>query len=155
MKSDFKLHNSFAFWIHRLNGVLQERFNQLLKVYEITWSQWMLVNLLDDSGESVTPALLAERLGVDRSGVTRLLDRLEKKAYIEREHDKLDRRSVKVRLTDKGSSLIAVMNQRAYQHQQQFLQDLHLSERRGFKKELQKMLRTMEVDTLTLWQQID
>ncbi|MGH1486181.1 MAG: MarR family winged helix-turn-helix transcriptional regulator [Cellvibrionaceae bacterium] len=154
MKPDFKLHNSFAFWIHRLNSLLQDQFNQQLKDYEITWPQWMLLNVLEGSAAN-TPALIAEQLGVDRSGITRLLDRLEVKEYIEREHDKLDRRSVKVHITDKGKKLISAINTAAYQHQETFLADLHLSERRGFKKELQKMLRTSGVDTFPLWQRID
>ncbi len=154
MKSDFKLQNSFAFWIHRLNNLLQEQFNRQLKDYDITWPQWMLLNVLDGS-EANTPAVIADHLGVDRSGITRLLDRLESKDYIEREHDKLDRRSVKLHITNKGKKFMAEINAIAYQHQEQFLTDLHLSERRGFKKELQKMLRTSGVDTLSTWQRID
>ena len=154
MKPDFKLHNSFAFWIHRLNGLLQDQFNHQFKSYDITWPQWMLLNVLDGT-DAETPAMIAEHLGVDRSGVTRLLDRLEAKAYVEREHDKLDRRSIKLHITQKGRQLMDEINTLAYQHQEKFLEDLHLSERRGFKKELQKMLRTSGVDTFSLWQRID
>jgi DNA-binding MarR family transcriptional regulator len=154
MKSDFHLHNSFAFWIHRINNLLQEQFNQQLQAYEITWSQWMLLNVLHSS-EVDTPAAIAAQLGVDRSGITRLLDRLEAKHYVEREHDKLDRRSVKLHMTSKGTALMQEINTLAYAHQQQFLKELHLSERRGFKKELQKILRTSGVDTMSLWQRID
>ncbi|MEO0443855.1 MAG: MarR family transcriptional regulator, partial [Pseudomonadota bacterium] len=85
MTADFKLHNSFAFWIHRLNSLLQEQFNQQLKAYEITWPQWMLLNVLSDLDIN-TPAAIAGQLGIDRSGVTRLLDRLEAKDFVEREH---------------------------------------------------------------------
>lgn len=154
VKADFKLQNSFAFWIHRLNNLLQDQFNALLKEYEVSWPQWMLLNVLSGS-EANTPAVIAEQLGVDRSGVTRLLDRLEAKGYVEREHDKLDRRSVNLHITPKGKQLMSTINGLAYQHQEQFLEDLHLSERRGFKKELQKMLRTCGVDSQSMWQRID
>ncbi|MGH1440632.1 MAG: MarR family winged helix-turn-helix transcriptional regulator [Cellvibrionaceae bacterium] len=154
MKADFKLQNSFAFWIHRLNNLLQEQFNQALKEYELTWPQWMLLNALSDDGIN-TPAAIAEQLGVDRSGITRLLDRLETKEYVEREHDKLDRRSVKLHITSKGKKLMSTINSLAYQHQEKFLEELHLSERRGFKKELQKMLKTCGVDSQATWQRID
>ncbi len=154
MIPDFQLQNSFAFWIHRLNNLLQEQFNLLLKDYEVTWPQWMLLNVLSGT-EACTPAAIAEQLGVDRSGVTRLLDRLEAKGYVEREHDKLDRRSVKLHLTSKGKQLMSTINSLAYQHQEVFLKELHLSERRGFKKELQKILKTCGVDTQLLWQRTD
>lgn len=154
MKQDFQLKNSFAFWIHRLNNLLQDQFNSALKEYELTWPQWMILNILS-AGDVNTPAVIAAQLGVDRSGVTRLLDRLEDKGYVEREHDKLDRRSVKLHITAKGKQLMSEINSLAYQHQEKFLEDLHLSERRGFKKELQKMLRTCGVDSQQTWQRID
>ena len=153
MQTDFQLNNSFAFWVHRLNSRLQEQFNEQLKPYDLSWPQWMLMNVLADKVS--TPAVAAEQLGVDRSAVTRLLDRLEAKGYVGREHDKLDRRSVNIAVTAKGRNLMHEINALAYQHQQQFLKDLHLSERRGLKKELQKILRTTGLDTLTLWQRID
>lgn len=154
MKSEFKLQNSYAFWIHRLSNVLQEQFNKRLKEYQVTWPQWMVLNVLTANNVN-TPAVVAEQLGVDRSGITRLLDRLEEKGYIERTHDKLDRRSVLLALTTKGSRLILEMNAEAHKHQENFLSDLHLSERRGFKKELQKMLKSNGIDSQSEWLRTD
>lgn len=154
MKPDFKLHNSFAFWIYRLNHVLQDAFNEQLKEHDITWPQWMVLNVLDE-GLADTPAVIATHLGADRSGITRLLDRLELKAFVLREHDRLDRRSIKLKMTPEGKKVMAEINNKAHQHQQQFLSELHLSERRGFKKELQKMLKISGIDTTKLWQRID
>ena len=154
MTSNLKLRNSFAFWIYRLNHVLQEAFNEQLKHHDITWPQWMVLNVLDE-GIANTPAVIASQLGADRSGITRLLDRLENKGFILREHDRLDRRSIKLKMTPKGKKLMAEINHKAHEHQQQFLSELHLSERRGFKKELQKMLKSRGIDTTTLWQRID
>ncbi len=154
MKPDFKLHNSFAFWIYRLNHVLQDAFNEQLKEHDITWPQWMVLNVLDE-GIADTPAVIADHLGADRSGITRLLDRLELKEFVVREHDRLDRRSIKLKMTPEGKKVMAEINDKAHQHQQQFLSELHLSERRGFKKELQKMLKISGVDTTMLWQRID
>ncbi len=154
MKPDFKLHNSFAFWIYRLNHVLQDAFNEQLQEHDITWPQWMVLNVLDE-GIAHTPAVIADHLGADRSGITRLLDRLELKEFVVREHDRLDRRSIKLTMTPKGKQVMAEINDKAHQHQQQFLSELHLSERRGFKKELQKMLKISGIDTTMLWQRID
>lgn len=154
MKQDFLLNNSFAFWIHRLNHVLQEQFNQRLKRYDVSWPQWMVLNVLH-TDNSITPAVIATQLGIDRSGVTRLLDRLEKKDYLYREHDKLDRRSVNLRLTAKGESLIDEMNSVAKDHQNDFLKDLHSSERLAYKKAMQKILKTSGIESGVLWQRLD
>jgi len=154
MNPDFLLNNSFAFWIHRLNHVLQEQFNQRLKQYDVSWPQWMVLNVLH-TDSSITPAVIAVQLGIDRSGVTRLLDRLEKKDYLTREHDKLDRRSVNLLLTTKGRSLIDEMNAVAREHQNDFLKDLHSSERLAYKKAMQKILKTSGIDSGALWQRLD
>jgi DNA-binding MarR family transcriptional regulator len=68
-------------------------------------------------------------LGADRSDITRLLDRLEAKGFVTREYGKLDRRFIKLRMTSKDKSLIAEINDKAHQHQQQLLSELHLAER--------------------------
>ena len=154
MTADFQLNNSFAFWIHRLNSLFQEQFNHRLSQHDVTWQQWMLLNVLS-RGEADTPAQVAATLGVDRSSVTRLLDRLELKHYVKREHDRLDRRSIRLHIMDKGHQLMAEINHLAHQHQEQFLSELHLTERRGFKKELQKLLKASGVDTSLAWQRID
>lgn len=49
---------------------------------------------------------LADLLGTDSAGVTRLLDRLEAKGYLTRSPDASDRRAIQVALTDAGRALI-------------------------------------------------
>ena len=71
------LHNSFAFWIHRLSGLMQDCFNQQLREYEVTWPQWMVLNVLyHQMGQ--TPAKVAECIGIDRSAITDNLSRSER-----------------------------------------------------------------------------
>jgi len=53
-----------------------------------------------DSGQN--PSELAERLGYTRPRMTRILDSLEQKGFVERRPDENDRRRVIVRATDAG-----------------------------------------------------
>ena len=120
MKSDFKLHNSFAFWIYRLNNVLQDAFNQQLKDHDISWPQWMVLNVLDE-GLANTPAVIADHLGADRSGITRLLDRLETKGFVLSEHDNLFILSLILTITSKRKALLVQIYNIPLHHQQHFL----------------------------------
>lgn len=151
--SEFHLHNSFVFWINRLSGVMKEQFNQQLEEQDVTWPQWMILNVLHNHLAD-TPAQIADNIGVDRSAVTRLLDRLESKSLIQRVHDGLDRRSVKIFITEIGKALIADLNKAAEQHQTNFLNELHPTELRAFKTNLQKLLRAGGVETNNLWKHI-
>lgn len=62
----------------------------------------LLLHIL--SGES-SPKQLAGLLGIDGAGMTRMLDRLERKGLVERRQDPGDRRAVHVTLTREGAAL--------------------------------------------------
>ena len=148
--SDFHLHSSFTYWISRLASVMQDMFTRELAEYDVTWPQWMVLNVLHNN-LAVTPAQIADNIGIDRSAITRLVDRLEKKAYLERQHDELDRRTVNILLTSLGRDLMSSLNDAARKHQDEFLSQLHNTEYRGLKGNIQKMLRAGGVETSTLW----
>lgn len=150
---DFHLHNSFTFWIGRLASVMKDAFNQKLASWDVTYPQWMILNVLHHQLAD-TPAQIAENIGVDRSAVTRLLDRLEAKNLAERMHDGLDRRSVKILMTRQGAALMDELNEAAREHQQLFLSQMHPTELRAFKTNLQKLLRAGDVDTISIWRHL-
>ncbi len=146
----FQLHNSYTFWISRLASVMQDKFNKDLDAMDVTWPQWMVMNVLSNNLAN-TPAHIAEQIGVDRSAITRLVDRLEKKGLVMREHDGLDRRSVKVQITDPGQMMVSHLNEAAEKHQQKFLAELHPTEHRVLKSNIQKLLRAGGIESASLW----
>jgi len=150
---DFQLHNSFTFWISRLASVMQEQFNKELDELDVTWPQWMVMNVLAHN-LAETPAQIADNLGVDRSAVTRLVDRLEKKGLVNRLHDGLDRRSILVKLTKAGAAMVEELDSSAGEHQRKFLSQLPSTEYRAFKGNLQKMLRAGGVETSSTWMHV-
>ncbi|MDO3384995.1 MarR family transcriptional regulator [Gilvimarinus sp. SDUM040013] len=148
------LNNSLIFWVNRLASAMRETFNEALAVENISWPQWMSVNVLAHE-EADTPAKIAECLGVDRSAITRLLDRLVDKGLVQRQHDDGDRRSVRVYLTPEGKSLAKRVDQLALEHQQRFLSQLPATEVRVFKSHVQKLLREAGVESSRQWRTID
>ncbi len=151
--SEFHLHNSFTYWISRLASLMQERFNEALQQHDVTWPQWMVLNVLHHQ-LAATPAQVAENIGIDRSAITRLVDRLEKKDLVRRQHDGLDRRSIRLLLTLRGEQLMHTLNASACIHQQGFLEQLPKTEYRGLKGNIQKMLRAGGLETISLWKHI-
>ncbi|MBB3168177.1 MarR family winged helix-turn-helix transcriptional regulator [Simiduia aestuariiviva] len=151
-EKDFHLHNSFAFWISRLAQQMQERLNHQLKAHGLSWQQWAALNVMHH-GLAKTPAQVAEHIGADRSTVTRMLDRLERQALVQREHDGLDRRVVKLHLTDSARQLIKDLNKLAEKTQAEFLSELPSTEYRGLRGSLVKMLRAGGLEAGNLWRQ--
>lgn len=132
---------------------MRDQFNQALSEHDVTWPQWMILNVLHH-GLAITPAQIADNIGVDRSAVTRLVDRLEKKDMVERSFDGLDRRSIQILMTAEGRRLVVDINAAAKRHQDSYLAQLPSTECRALKGNIQKLLRAGGVETNDLWREI-
>jgi len=98
------------YWINRLGFVLrrdlQDRFRaDGIKMGAEEWA--VLLLLWQEDGQ--TPGALARRSVKDQTTLTRLLDGMELKGLIVREHDKEDRRRVRVNLTAEGQGMQATL----------------------------------------------
>lgn len=73
-----------------------------LAVHDLSEGRFVLLFLLDASGEGVAPKVLAEQAGITRATVTGLLDGLERDGLVERHANIEDRRALNIQLTSKG-----------------------------------------------------
>jgi DNA-binding MarR family transcriptional regulator len=74
----------------------------------LTPQQYNVLRILRGAGEAGLPTLeIPERMIEQAPGITRLLDRLEKKKWVERERSQEDRRQVFCRITKSGLALLA------------------------------------------------
>ena len=74
---------------------------------ELSWHD--VLARLDDSPEPLRPRDLLCRVGVTKSGLTRLLDRIETAGLIERTSCPSDRRGTFIVMTDDGRQTLAAM----------------------------------------------
>ncbi len=89
--------------ILRTSEVLYDRLNTELKKLDLTFTQYNVLRILRGAGaEGVSCSQLAERMIVRDPDVTRLLDRIEKRGYVERKRCDQDRRILTVRLSAAG-----------------------------------------------------
>jgi DNA-binding MarR family transcriptional regulator len=87
--------------VHELDAELVRAHGLPLTSYEV------LMNLADAPGERLRMGALAERLLLSRSGITRLVDRLERQGLIARERCSDDGRGFFALLTDAGRDAVA------------------------------------------------
>lgn len=71
----------------------------------ITEQQWRVLRVLDERGPT-EPTRIAEDACLLLPSLTRILQKLEEKALIQREPDPADRRKQIVRISDRGQELI-------------------------------------------------
>ena len=80
------------------------KMTEKLSVYDITPVQYaVLYCLWENNGTS--PKEIAERLKLENSTISGILERMKKKELIKRSISKEDRRFIQVVLTEKGASL--------------------------------------------------
>lgn len=76
-------------------------YNNAYSEYGVTVAQsFILLSLLEEDGQNIKT--LAERLSLDSSAVTGLVDRLEKEQLVRRSVDIEDRRAFQIFLTENG-----------------------------------------------------
>lgn len=95
-----------AIGIVRTADVLKRRFAKLIEPHGISGQQYNVLRILRGTGEPMPTLDIAERMIEEAPGITRLLDRLERKGLVKRERCATDRRQVMVEITRKGSSLL-------------------------------------------------
>lgn len=81
---------------------------QPLAIEGVTLQQYNVLRILRGAGDEGLPTLsVAERMIERTPGVTRLIDRMEKKGWVERRRCTEDRRRVWCRITAEGLTLLA------------------------------------------------
>jgi DNA-binding MarR family transcriptional regulator len=78
----------------------------------VTMQQYNVLRILRGAGERGLPTLaISERMIESAPGITRLLDRMEKRQWVTRERCPKDRRVVFARLTHAGEHLLAALDE--------------------------------------------
>lgn len=97
--------------ILRTAGSLRRLYADLFDEHGITFQQYNVVRILRGAGPGGLPTLEIVNRMIDQApGITRLLDRLERKQLIRRERPANNRRKVICYVTEKGLDLLRAMD---------------------------------------------
>lgn len=125
-----------------ISGITQEMDVQL-EPTSLTNAQWVPLFALA-KGKADTGAALARVCELDAGSTTRLLDRLEDKALIQRQRSEEDRRVVHLHLTPEGQAAAAQVPVALCQVQNAALSGFTAEEWAQLKTLLQRMLNNIE-----------
>ena len=93
----------------QLSRILVNKLNEQIDAYNLHHSQWMIVYYLKNFGAS-TLVGIASYMNVEKSAVTRTVDRLEKSNLIKRV-PVIDKRERRIQLTDLGEEVYITCRQ--------------------------------------------
>ena len=101
------LESCLAYWVHYVGYRLSHELCRGVQKFGVTAAEWVVLRKLHESGENGSmPSHLAVRLGLTRSAISKLAQRLEAKELIHREKSLPDRRAKLLTLTTLGRILV-------------------------------------------------
>lgn len=106
------LSRNFGFLVNDVARALRTEYDRRVRELGLTRSQWWVMNHLYRN-PGLTQSELAEILEVEKPSLGRLLDRLEAKGWVRREHDARDRRAWRVHLGEAAEPQMRTLRKRA------------------------------------------
>jgi DNA-binding MarR family transcriptional regulator len=146
--SDLKKH--VGFWLRFVSNHISHAFARKLLATGVTVTEWVVMREMFDDQET-SPGVLAERIGMTRGGVSKLVDRLVIRKLITR-HDRSDRsddrRFQSIALTATGRRLIPRLAALADQNDDEFFHPLSTGERAALIALMKKLAQAHALQTL-------
>jgi DNA-binding MarR family transcriptional regulator len=99
-----------------------------VEAHGVTVAEWVVMRALFGAG-SVNPSDIADKIGLTRGAVSKLLERLAKKRLITCRAEKRDRRYQRVGLAEAGRKLVPVLGGLADENDREFFGHLREAER--------------------------
>ncbi|MGV8056662.1 MAG: MarR family winged helix-turn-helix transcriptional regulator [Smithellaceae bacterium] len=106
-KITLSLDESPGFWLYRCHIQVSAALRQAFQDagYDLTPEQGAVLLRLREQ-EGLNQSQLAEKTYKDRHNITRILKQLERRGYIEKRHDKEDKRAFRIYLSLAGRSIL-------------------------------------------------
>ena len=125
------LSRNFGFLINDVARLMRTAYDRRVRELGLTRSQWWVLNHVFRH-DGLTQSELADVLEIERPTLGRLLDRLQAKGWVRREHDARDRRAWRVHLTDAAEPAMRTMRKVAAELRSDALAGLSAQERERF-----------------------
>lgn len=138
----FSLNDCIGFITNTASKKLSDDFNRRLLEYRITRVNFIAIYYIGES-EDISQRELSEKMDVNDSSIARLIDRMEKEELVERKRDLKDRRTIRIRLTEKGSSVRKALIPVAEKFQNDVTSGISQEELEVFNSVLEKMVKNL------------
>ncbi len=137
-RSPSPLEAHVGYWLRFVSNHVSQAFSHKVDGQGVTVAEWVLLRELLQA-EDANPSQLAERLGMTRGAISKLVERLCRKQLVSRSDVAGDRRYQTLSLTASGRELVPVLARLADDNDREFFG--HLSAEQ--KAELITLLRNI------------
>lgn len=144
------LEDHLGYWLRYVSNQVSHAFSRKVEARGVSVAEWVLLRELYGR-EPVAPSALAERLGMTRGGISKLVDRCEARSLVTRTAGKDDRRYQELALTAAGNALVPELAALADDNDAEFFAHLGPGERATLERIMrdivnQRSLRHVPID---------
>ena len=144
-----ELRKHVGFWLRFVSNHVSHAFARRLLESGATVAEWVVMREMFDEDQT-SPGLLAERIGMTRGGVSKLVDRLVGKEFVTRRERADDRRFQSIALTAAGRRLVPQLARLADENDEEFFHPLTRREREALVVTMKKLVRAHGLQTLPM-----
>jgi DNA-binding MarR family transcriptional regulator len=141
----YSLDESLGFWVYRVHtqgtNALRRAFQGA--GYDVTPEQWAVLARLREQ-EGANQAQLGEKTFKDRHNITRILNLLEKRGYVERRPDETDKRAFRIFLTKAGREAQEELAPIVLEHRKLVFKGVGPKDRQTMRKMLERIVKNIE-----------
>jgi DNA-binding MarR family transcriptional regulator len=134
------LTSLIGYHLRRAQVAVFQHFAATVGAAEITPGQFGVLTVIN-SNPGLSQTQLGNALGIDRSSVVAVIDRLESRGLVMRAVSPSDRRSHALRLSDEGARLLARLDELVRNHERHIARDLSADDKQQLIELLDRIAR--------------
>ena len=129
-----------GYWLRSVSNHVSHSFSRKLATLGVTVAEWVVLRELYDS-DPVVPSEMADKIGMTRGGVSKIIDRLMAMSLVTRTKNEKDRRFQALALSAKGRALVPRLAALADENDKEFFGYLKLAERQQIERVMREVAR--------------
>lgn len=133
-----ELESHLGYWMRRVSNAVSGEFSRALQEKQTSIAEWVLLRELYKR-EKAASGELAAKMGLTRGAVSKIVDKLKAKGWVQTEGQKGDSRFRVLSLTPAGSRSLPILAKIADRNDESFFGCLSASEKSVFRELLVKI----------------
>lgn len=143
------LGDHLGYWMRMVSNAVSRDFAQRVSGEGMIVAEWVLMRELYDV-EAMAPSMLADRMGMTRGGVSKLVEKLLSKELIGRTDDPNDRRAHTLSLTQAGRQKVVALAAHADMNDEAYFGVLNKAEQAQLRQLLQALVARRRLTELPI-----
>lgn len=143
------LEAHLGYWLRFVSNHVSLAFAQKLEGHAVTVAEWVVLRELYDR-DVAAPSDLADQLGLTRGAISKLVERLVEKGFIDRTADTSDKRFQALRLTSTGRALVPKLSALADTNDAEFFGHLAAKDRALIEKLMRDIIKHHELRSVPI-----